>query len=97
VPVLAFDSARVGTTLGLRLTAPGEQLGANGPELGARQIVVADEERPLATLHGQVADDRGVTRDTAGMVLAAIRARNVPVISVEEALWTVSETLLTED
>ncbi len=96
VPVLAFDAARVGAALGLRLAAAGEQLGGTGPELGARQIVVADEERPVATLHGQVAEERGVTKDTADMVLAAIRARNVPAISVEEALWTVSETLMTE-
>lgn len=97
VPVVAFDAGHVGTALGLRLTRAGELLGGTGRPLGARQIVIADEDRPLATLDGEVAEERGVTRATRDMVLAAIRARNVPAMSVEEALWTVAEALLTED
>ncbi|MBA3510130.1 MAG: hypothetical protein H0T19_08590 [Thermoleophilaceae bacterium] len=97
VGVVAFDTGLVGTALGLRLTRTGEQLGGTGRALGPRQIVIADEDCPLATLDGEVAEERGVTRATRATVLAAIRARNVPAISVEEALWTVADTLLTED
>ena len=93
VPVLAFDAALVGSQVGLRLTRRGELLGGSGRPLGRRRIVLADEDRPLATLDGEVSEERGVTRQTEDMVLAAIQARNVPLISVEEALWTVAEVL----
>jgi DNA/RNA-binding domain of Phe-tRNA-synthetase-like protein len=97
VPVMAFDSELVGTVLGLRLTAERESLGGGGRPLPARQIVIADEHRPLATLNGEVADERGVTRATERMALAAIQAKGVPAISMEEALWTVTEMLLLEE
>jgi DNA/RNA-binding domain of Phe-tRNA-synthetase-like protein len=93
VPVLAFDAALVGSALGLRPTRAGELLGGSGRPLRARQIVLADEDRPIATLDGEVSEERGVTRATEDMVIAAIQARNVPLISVEEALWTVAEVL----
>ena len=51
----------------------------------------------LATLDGQVAPEHGVTAGTTGMVLTALAARGVPLIAVEEALWTVVETLQAED
>jgi DNA/RNA-binding domain of Phe-tRNA-synthetase-like protein len=95
VPVIAFDADRVGTALGLRLSAPDERLGDTGRELSVRQIVVADEERSLAVLFGEVSEDRGVTADTKAMVLCALRVKGVPHISVEEALWTAAETLQT--
>jgi DNA/RNA-binding domain of Phe-tRNA-synthetase-like protein len=95
VPVIAFDADRVGTALGLRLSAPGERLGDSGRELSVRQIVVADEERSLAVLFGEVSEEYGVTPDTQRMVLCALRVKGVPHISVEEALWTAAETLLT--
>ena len=95
VPVIAFDAARVGTALGLRLSRPGEHLGDSGRELSVRQIVVADEERSLAVLFGEVSEDRGVTAETERIVLCALRVKGVPQISVEEALWTAAETLET--
>ena len=95
VPVIAFDGDRVGSALGLRLSNPGERLADSGRELSARQIVVADEERSLAVLFGEVSEDRGVTPDTERMVLCALRVKGVPHISVEEALWTAAETLET--
>jgi DNA/RNA-binding domain of Phe-tRNA-synthetase-like protein len=95
VPVIAFDGDRVGSALGLRLSHPGERLADSGRELSARQIVVADEERSLAVLFGEVSEDRGVTPDTERMVLCALRVKGVPHISVEEALWTAAETLET--
>ena len=95
VPVIAFDGDRVGTALGLRLSQPGERLADTGRELSVRQIVVADEERSLAVLFGEVSEDTGVTPDTERMVLCALKVKGVPHISVEEALWTAAETLET--
>jgi DNA/RNA-binding domain of Phe-tRNA-synthetase-like protein len=92
VPVIAFDADRVGTQVGLRLSRPGERLGETRP-LSARQIVVADEDRPLSVLFGEIAEDRGVTRRTQRMVLVALRVKGVPAISVEEALWTAAEVV----
>ena len=62
-----------------------------------RQIVVADEERSLAVLFDEVAEERGVSWETERMVLAALEVKGVPRISVEEALWMASEVLQTAD
>ena len=97
VPVIAFDAAKVGTTLGLRLAEDDERLGSSGHVLSLRQIVVADESRSLAVLFGEIAEDAGVTPDTASIVLAALRVKGVPQISLEEALWTATEVLLEQD
>jgi DNA/RNA-binding domain of Phe-tRNA-synthetase-like protein len=93
VPVIALDRAKVGTAIGLRLAEEGERLGPTRP-LSARQIVVADEDRALAVLFGEIAEDAGVTPSCRGMVLAALQVKGVPAISVEEALWTAAETLV---
>jgi DNA/RNA-binding domain of Phe-tRNA-synthetase-like protein len=93
VPVLALDADRVGEQVGLRPTGDGELFGGSGKPLSERVIVVADEDRPLAMLSGEVADERGVTRSTERIVLGSIQVSGVPLISVEEALWTVTETL----
>jgi DNA/RNA-binding domain of Phe-tRNA-synthetase-like protein len=92
VPVIALDGDRVGRELGLRLAEGGELLTPTRP-LSARQIVVADEDRPLAVLFGDIAEDVGVTPRTQRMVLAALQVKGVPRISVEEALWIAAETL----
>ena len=97
VPVVAFDAAKVGAAIGLRLTGEREQLGGSGRPLSSRQIVIADEDHTLAILSGEVAEERGVTPETASMVLASIQVKGVPLISVEEALWTVVETLTGEE
>jgi DNA/RNA-binding domain of Phe-tRNA-synthetase-like protein len=97
VPVIAFDAGRVGATLGLRLAGDDERLGAGGHVLSLRQIVVADESRSLAVLFGEIAEDAGVTPDSGSIVLAALRVKGVPEISLEEALWTATEVLLEQD
>ena len=94
VPVIAFDADKIGHHLGLRLSRKGEALGASGRPLSARQIVVADEDRPLSVLFGEIAEERGVTRRSRRMVLVAVRVKGVPVISVEEALWTAADVLV---
>jgi len=96
VPVVAFDGDKTGASLGLRPAAAGERLGVGRP-LVAGQLVVADEERPLAVVLGEVGEAAGVTRGTQRMVLAALAVKGVPRISVEEALWHAAETLLMGD
>jgi DNA/RNA-binding domain of Phe-tRNA-synthetase-like protein len=96
VPVIALDADLVGSALGLRLAAAGERLGGGRP-LASGQLVVADEERSLAVVLGEVGEDAGVTPRTRRMVLAALGVKGVPRISVEEALWTAAETLLGEE
>ena len=74
--------------------APGERLAGVRP-LSARQLVVADDARPVAMVLGEVAHDAGVTWDTERMTLCALRVKGVPPIAVEEALWMAAETLYT--
>ena len=93
VVLLAFDSGRVGAHLGLRLAGEGERLGGSGRPLAGGHLVVADEDRPLALLDGEVAEERRVTARTERVTVASIRVKGVPEISIEEALWTVSDTL----
>jgi DNA/RNA-binding domain of Phe-tRNA-synthetase-like protein len=94
VPVFALDADKVSGELGLRLARAGEQLAGVRP-LSARQLVVADDARPVALVLGEVAHDAGVTWDTLRMTLCALRVKGVPAIAVEEALWTAAETLYT--
>ena len=94
VPLLALDADRVDGDLGLRLARSGEQLAGVRP-LSARQLVVADGERPVALVLGEVGHDAGVTPETERMVLCALGVKGVPRISLEEALWCAAETLYT--
>ena len=80
VPLLAFDADRLSGTLALR-QEPG----------GA--VAIADEERPLAALFGERAGDARVSAATTRIALAAIQAKGVPDLSVEEALWTAIEIM----
>jgi DNA/RNA-binding domain of Phe-tRNA-synthetase-like protein len=93
VPVIALDADKVGKAIGLRLTGDDEWLGEAGRILSSRQIVVADEDRCLAVLSGEVSQDHGVRDSARNMVLCALQVKGVPEISIEEALWTVSDTL----
>jgi DNA/RNA-binding domain of Phe-tRNA-synthetase-like protein len=93
VPVLAYDAERLDGEPGLRLARAGERLGGEGRTLRGCEIVVADSARPLSVLFGDTAGDHGVGRHTERMLLAAVRVKGVPDVSVEEALWTVAETL----
>jgi DNA/RNA-binding domain of Phe-tRNA-synthetase-like protein len=94
VPLIAFDAERVDGNLGLRLARSGETLGQARP-LSARQLVIADGERPVAVVLGDVGVDAGVTPDTDQMIVCALGVKGVPRISLEEALWCAAETLYT--
>ena len=96
VPVIALDADRVGKAIGLRLSRPGERLGEGGRPLTSRQLVVADEDRALGVLFGEIDEGAGVTPDTKRMVLAALSVKGVPRISVEEAVWIAAETALAD-
>jgi DNA/RNA-binding domain of Phe-tRNA-synthetase-like protein len=94
VPVVAFDEEKLDGPLGLRLSAPDERLGGDGRPLSSRQVVIADAERSVAVLFADFAEGQGVSSRTRRMRLAAIQVKGVPDVSVEEALWTVAETVL---
>jgi DNA/RNA-binding domain of Phe-tRNA-synthetase-like protein len=94
VPLIALDADRVEGELGLRLARAGEELAGVRP-LSARQLIVADQGRPVALVLGEVGHDAGVTPDTERMVLCALGVKGVPRISLEEALWCAAETLYT--
>jgi DNA/RNA-binding domain of Phe-tRNA-synthetase-like protein len=95
VPVMALDADRVTTPLGLRLSHEGERLGGEGRPLSVRQIVIADPDRSVAVLFGDIAEEHGVSPATSRMLLCSVQVKGVPEISVEEALWTVTEVLRT--
>ena len=87
VAMRAFDADRVTGPLGIRLSAPGEELEGRPGELPEGTLVIADAERPLALLFGALAAGRGVTSKTKRTTLVAIGVSGVPAIAVEEALW----------
>ena len=94
VPVVAFDDEPLDGPLGLRLSTPGEHLGGDGRPLSSRQVVIADAERSVAVLFADHAEGHEVTARTTRMRLAAVQVKGVPDVSVDEALWTVAETVL---
>ncbi len=95
VPVLAFDTAAVEGQLGLRVSVRGELLGGEGGEtpLSSGQVVVADDRRVLAVLFGETASACAVKRTSTSMLIAGVRVKGVPEVSVEEALWVAAETV----
>jgi DNA/RNA-binding domain of Phe-tRNA-synthetase-like protein len=95
VPVMALDADKVTPPLGLRLSHEGERLSGDGRPLSVRQIVLADPDRSVAVLFGDIAEERGVIPATERMLLCTVQVKGVPEISVEEALWTVTEVLRT--
>jgi hypothetical protein len=56
-------------------------------------VVVADSSKPLAVLFGDTGDGYGVQWSSDRMVLAAVRVKGVPEVSIEEALWVAAETV----
>jgi DNA/RNA-binding domain of Phe-tRNA-synthetase-like protein len=96
VPVIALDAERLEGEPGLRLSRPGERLAGARP-LSDRQIVMADDVRPVAIVLGEVSHEAGVTPETKRVVLCGLRVKGVPAIAVEEALWTAAEVLVGPD
>jgi DNA/RNA-binding domain of Phe-tRNA-synthetase-like protein len=94
VAVRAFDADRLQGEPGLRISRPQERLGEVGLELPDGTIVIADERDPVALIFGDTAPGRGVVPETTRMKLAAVQVQGVPDISVEEALWTATDILV---
>jgi DNA/RNA-binding domain of Phe-tRNA-synthetase-like protein len=86
VPVWALDAASLDGDLRLRTAAAGEAMPGG-------RLVVADAARPVAVLFGDIAAGAGVTERTREMVLFSVAVPGVPPIHVEEALWTVWDTV----
>lgn len=87
VALRAFDADRTEGRLGIRQSAPGEELEGRPGPLPQGTLVIADEARPLALLFGATGLGRGVTPKTDRTILAAIQVKGVPDIAVEEAIW----------
>jgi len=87
VPLVAFDAAKLEGELALRRARAGERLAEEG------QVVIADREKPVAILLGPQADEQQVSAKTERITLAAIQAKGVPTLAVEEALWTAIEIM----
>ena len=96
VPIVAFDDERLDGPLGLRLSDSHEYLGGgdSGRPLSSRQVVIADAARSVGVLFADLAEGVEVTSRTRRTRLAAIQVKGVPDVSLEEALWTVVETIL---
>lgn len=92
VALVALDAGNVHGAPGLRTARAGEHLEAVR-ELAAGEIVLADETRALASLFGEQAGGAAVRRSTRSVVLVAIRVFGVPMITVEEALWSAARTV----
>lgn len=95
IPVWAFDATRTAGPLGIRVSRAGERLGEEPhvPELGAGRLVVADAEKPLATLFSAPAVDYAPSADTVELTLFSIQVSGVPTLHVEEALWMCRDAL----
>jgi TetR/AcrR family transcriptional regulator len=85
VPLLAFDAAKLRGELALRRARAGEAFDG--------RVVIADERSPVAALFGETATAVMPGGKTKRIALAAVQAKGVPDLSVEEALWTAIEIM----
>jgi DNA/RNA-binding domain of Phe-tRNA-synthetase-like protein len=93
VALRAYDADKVSGRLGIRPSAPGERLEGRRSALPKGTLVVADDERPLEILFGDIAEGRGVGPKTRRTLLAAIGVKGVPDIAIEEALWLAASSM----
>jgi hypothetical protein len=75
VPLWALDADRVSEPLGIAVGGDG-------------RLAVHDADGPLATLFGEIAHGRGVTKETSRMLVYTVQVPGVPGIFVDEAMWT---------
>lgn len=95
VPVWALDDARLDGPLGIRPSREGERLGSGdlAADLPAGRLVVADARRPVGVLFGDLADDCVPTPDTSILRIFTVQVAGVPMIHVEESLWTCANAM----
>jgi DNA/RNA-binding domain of Phe-tRNA-synthetase-like protein len=90
VPVWALDAQAVHGELGVRLSREGEPLGRfpDAWSLPAGRLVVADDTVALGLLFGDLAGDCEPGARTRELTLFAVQVAGVPMLYVEEALWS---------
>jgi DNA/RNA-binding domain of Phe-tRNA-synthetase-like protein len=95
VPVWALDAQAVDGELGVRLSREGEPLGRarDAWSLPAGRLVVADGSAALGLLFGELANDCEPGTRTRELELFAVQVSGVPMLYVEEALWTARHSL----
>jgi DNA/RNA-binding domain of Phe-tRNA-synthetase-like protein len=95
VPVWALDADTVNGPLGIRVSRAEERLGRDreGPSLGGGRLVVADADRPLAILFGQLAPGHEPRSQTRRLALFAVQVAGVPALHAEETLWACRSAL----
>ncbi|HEV7937260.1 MAG TPA: hypothetical protein VGP18_04470 [Solirubrobacteraceae bacterium] len=95
VPVWALDADTVSGPLGIRVSHVEERLGRGpeGPSLGDGRLVVADADRPLAILFGQLAPGHEPSPRTCRLALFAVQVAGVPALHAEETLWACRSAL----
>ncbi len=81
IPLFAFDAERTQGPPRLELTDRG------------RRLVIADARGMLAELFGRTGESSAVSADTNRILLCAPKVKGVPEVSVQEALWIVSDLL----
>lgn len=95
VPVWALDAQAVHGELGVRLSIEGEPLGKSSDALPlpAGRLVVADDTAAMGFLFGELAGDCEVGSRTRDLTLFAVQVAGVPMLYLEEALWSVRNGL----
>lgn len=95
VPVWAVDADRVAGPLGIRAALHGERLGEGelADDLPPGRLVVADADRPVGILFGELAPSRVPTKETRRLRIFTVQVAGVPAIHVEEALWACANAL----
>jgi DNA/RNA-binding domain of Phe-tRNA-synthetase-like protein len=95
VPVWALDARAVRGELGVRLSIEGEPLGraSDAWPLPAGRLVVADDAVALGLLFGALAGECKVGSRTRELTLFTVQVAGVPMLYLEEALWSVRNGL----
>ncbi len=95
VPVWALDASALQGNLGLRLSREGEPLGraADAWSLPGGRLVVADASAALGLLFGELAGECVTGGQTSEVTLFAVQVSGVPILYIEEALWSARSAL----
>ena len=95
VPVWALDGETLDGPLGVRAAISGERLGQGefANDLPAGRLVVADADRPVGVLFGDLAPGHEPTAQTRILRIFTLQVAGVPTIHVEEALWACANAL----
>jgi DNA/RNA-binding domain of Phe-tRNA-synthetase-like protein len=93
VALRAFDADRLGGSLCIRDSAPGESLPGRPGELAQGTLTIADDASPVALLFGETAEGCEVTLRSRRLALVAVQVKGVPQIAVDEALWMAAATI----